>query len=684
MKIYFVLTVIVIIGTVALQGQKLQWKQTNGPNGGYINCLAENADNIYAGTDGMGIYRASAEGKNWTLISEGDVTAWGLAFKGEAMYAGTLKQGIIRTVDGGATWTEINSGIPRKIVDKDILLPAMRTLLNRDNNLFVGTFGYGMFRSDNGGENWTKVAGLPAENIIALTDDGNAILAGTNKGVYRSGDDGASWQAMSNGLPNDAVYGIVKSGSTYFAATYQSGVYRLHDGGTSWRAFNNGLPLLQIWSIESVGSAVYAGTHGNGVYRAVADDTIWTNVKDIGNADVRAFLHTASNIFVGTFTGVWKSGDNGATWEASGLPRTVISSLAFNGKSLFAGIFSGGVSRSDNGGETWKSVNNGTMRTASIVQCMLAKDGYVFAGIYGSDGIYRTDNNGEQWKVANKGLPATTVWSLASSGAAIWAGTTEGVYRSSDNGDNWELSGEGTESLRILSIAVDGQTVYAGTTEGVFKSVNGGATWNPSNTEIEMKNIGALAVCNGNVFAGVTGGGGGVLRSANGGTAWQTIGSFGELLVTCFAVKGNVIFAGTDDGVFFTTDNGEIWTKVNDGIDFVIINAIALHDSKLYAGTVGGGVYSANIETLSASETICGTIDFTVSADGDGLKLQLDTPPMYNVEFVCFDVLGNKIRSVNIPAGTSSARISRIPSGVYFCTVNPSAKNSAQPLLISR
>lgn len=667
MKICFVLAVFAVMGIVTAQGQKLQWKQTNGPNGGYINCLAKNEDNIYAGTDGMGIYRASAEGKNWTLMSEGNLTAFGLAFHGGAMYAGTLKQGIIRTVDGGGTWTEVNSGIPRKIIDKDTSLPAVRALLSRNNALFIGTFGYGLFRSDNGGETWAKATGLPVDNVLALMQDGEAIWAGTNKGIYRSSDGGITWQSISNGLPDDAVYGIVKSASAYFAGTYRSGVYRSEDDGATWHIMNNGLPILQIWSIEAVGSAVYAGTHGNGVYRVAADDTIWTNVKDIGSADVRAFLHTASNIFVGTFTGVWKSGDDGAAWEAIGLPRTVISSLAFNGKSLFAGIFSGGVSRSDNGGETWKSVNNGVMRTASIVQCMLAKGGYIFAGIYGTDGIYRTDNNGEQWKVANKGLPATTVWSLASSGGDIWAGTTEGVYRSSDNGDNWELSGEGTESLRILSIAVDGQTVYAGTMEGVFKSVNGGATWNPSNTEIEMKNIGALAVCNGIVLAGVIGGGGGVLRSANGGTTWQTIGNFGDLPVTCFAVRGNAIFAGTNDGVFFTTDNGEVWTKVNDGIDFVIINAIALHDSKLCAGTFGGGVYIADIGTMSASEVKYEILDFRVFVTDDAIKLQLDKPATKNMEFALYNIFGTQLCTVKISAGTASAEIDAVSSGVYFC-----------------
>ncbi len=613
-----------------------------------------------------------------------------LQFIDDTLYSGTLAHGIMRSSDGGNSWSEMNVGVPRKVIDKDTSLPAIRALMREGNNIFAGTFGFGLIQTEDGGRRWTKVTTLKAENIICLTNDNGDLWAGTNKGIFRSLDNGTTWTSMNNGLPDDAIYGIVKSDNSYFAATYQRGVYRSNDKGETWTAINDGLPILQIWSIEAVGSTVYAGTHGSGVYRLTAPETTWTYIEEIGRADVRAFVYDEPNLFVGTYSGIWKTSDHGASWVTVGLPRTVISSLTFNGSSLIAGIFAGGASRSDNGGETWESINSGVMRSGTIIQCLLTKGGSVLAGIYGAEGVYRTDDNGLTWKAANNGLPASTVWSLSNYGSSILAGTTEGIYLTADNGENWYLLSDGLQDQRILSIASNKsqldnfQVILAGTMNGVLVSSDGGATWQPSAKEIETKQIGALEF-NGNVaLAGVINGKGGIYRSTDKGKSWQSTGDFDNILGTCFAIKGTAAFAGTNQGVFYTTDYGNSWEKTNDGLTFTEINALTIKGSRLFAGTIGGSVFSKDVGTTEVSETLAINNELSIVSGFDGLTLLFNKPTISNNSFTLTDILGRTIYKCNIPPDLNSYTIGIFNSGFYICNISSTISNISIPIAIYR
>lgn len=71
----------------------------------------------------------------------------------------------------------------------------------------------------------------------------------------------------------------------------------------------------------------------------------------------------------------------------------------------------------------------------------------------------------------------------------------------------------------------------------------------------------------------------------------QTSGpSHGSIL--SLTLKGTDLYAGTTDGVYLTTDDGSIWTRVSTGIPTnTSINALASNGSNIFAGTYGRGVY---------------------------------------------------------------------------------------------
>ncbi|MGH7595940.1 MAG: FlgD immunoglobulin-like domain containing protein, partial [bacterium] len=89
-----------------------------------------------------------------------------------------------------------------------------------------------------------------------------------------------------------------------------------------------------------------------------------------------------TNIFAGTFRGVFLSTNNGASWVNIGLPNTDVRSLAVNGSNLFAGTADGGVFVSTNNSTNWTPVSTGL--TSAIVRSLVVNDSYLFAGTDGA------------------------------------------------------------------------------------------------------------------------------------------------------------------------------------------------------------------------------------------------------------------------------------------------------------
>ena len=115
--------------------------------------------------------------------------------------------------------------------------------------------------------------------------------------------------------------------------------------------------------------------------------------------------------------------------------------------------------------------------------------------------------------------------------------------------------------------------------------------------------VSSLAVSGTNLFAGTLGGG--VFLSTNNGTSWtaastgltSVVGDFDPatdvraLAVSPNGTGGTNLFAGTDGGVFLSTNNGTSWTAASTGLTNTYVRALAVSGTNLFAGTHGGGVW---------------------------------------------------------------------------------------------
>jgi hypothetical protein len=166
---------------------------------------------------------------------------------------------------------------------------------------------------------------------------------------------------------------------------------------------------------------------------------------------------------------------------------------------------------------------------------------------------------------------------------------------------NWTNIGHSTSSGnqaqqgRVNSIAFDpvnGDIIYvAAAGGGIWKSTNGGTVWTNSTIDLPILGIADIAVApapNNNIIYALSGEGIvsasylhkgiGILKSTDAGLTWQTTGNINTLSeqiggnkILIHPSNPNYVLSAMSNGLWRTTDGGNIWTKINFGYDIIDI-----------------------------------------------------------------------------------------------------------------
>ncbi len=125
--------------------------------------------------------------------------------------------------------------------------------------------------------------------------------------------------------------------------------------------------------------------------------------------------------------------------------------------------------------------------------------------------------------------------------------------------------------------------------------------WLTTTLAVENK-VRALLVSGTTIFAGTNAG---VWSTTDNGTTWTQVNTgLTTLDVRALALNGTTLYAGTNGGgVFRTTDNGTTWTATNTGLTFGAVYSLAANGTDVYAGTNGGGVFRLSGTTWTAANT---------------------------------------------------------------------------------
>jgi len=399
---------------------------------------------------------------------------------------------------------------------------------------------------------------------------------------------------------------------------------------------------------------------------------------------------TLRTIFIALVMLLISTGQGLAQWELtngpSGSGYIRCSYILKDGSTFFAGTWGGGVFLSTDGGTNWTATNNGL--TNKYVSSLLKSGIHLF--VVTDAGIFVTTDNGANWAQANNGI-TNQANSITLAGTNLFAGTfNSGIFLSTDNGAIWNPSG--LSNLGVNTIAVSGSNIFAGAfsysdESGVFLSSDNGASWTKMNNGLSDTMVTSLAVSGTNLFANVSSGSGTkVYVSANDGDDWNEANNGLPNTSSLFAVSGSNVFAGTyGDGVFLTTDNGTSWVDVNSPSFNKFINALAVIDEYIYAGTFDGGVYRRPLSQIITAVDDYSNIpvEFNLAQNYPNpfnpstiIRYSVPNVPLSGVEgsrvqLRVYDVLGTEVATLvneEKPAGSYEVEFSSkgLSSGIYL------------------
>src|SRR5262249_52479787 len=152
--------------------------------------------------------------------------------------------------------------------------------------VYAGTFRGGIFRTKNQGKSWQPLnAGLKRKEIKTLLAVGDVIYAGTSDGVYRLNDD--RWSVVTTGLDDVLVHSLAQSADgTLYAGTSGKGVLRYKANSTGWVRLHHGLKdhegmvenFIRVLTIDPEGG-IYAGTFDGGVFLSAEGGSTWRPIS---------------------------------------------------------------------------------------------------------------------------------------------------------------------------------------------------------------------------------------------------------------------------------------------------------------------------------------------------------------------------------------------------------------------
>jgi photosystem II stability/assembly factor-like uncharacterized protein len=284
------------------------------------------------------------------------------------------------------------------------------------------------------------------------------------------------------------------STNVVYAAT-DSGVYKSINNGSSWDLFNSGLTTTLVWTLAidpKTPATLYAGTYGGGVFKTTTGAETWSpasaGLTDQVVLSLAVDPLTPTTLYAGTGTndisGVFKSINGGDTWTATGaIGGQIINVVAINPlapATLYACTGTAGIYKTVDSGDTWTAINSGL--TSSNVKSLIvfpAHPDYLFAGT-AAGGFLRSSDAGGSWRAQNAGLGSASVPALgmALNGTVLtfFAGTPAGVFTSQNGGGTWTAFTSGLTSLDVISFGSDPQStkLFAGTnTSGAFLYTSG-------------------------------------------------------------------------------------------------------------------------------------------------------------------------------------------------------------------
>ena len=592
----------------------------------------------------------------------GGVSSAGLFLASDRTLYGIAKTGLYRLTEAADAWTLVSTSGPNREFNT--------VMAERDDTFYVLTPNE-LLASVDEGRTWNSLGARPEGRVRALIIIDTAMFLVLQTEVFRSEDVGKQWHPIGKGLRTD----------------------NLPEGVN---------PNFRIWDALAIDNTLFVGT-SQGLFRWT---DAWEKLPIPIQHGIFSLANTEDRLYVGTIAGptsgphatVFYSTDLGDFWtnitpDTHEHPVKLIAAVQVVplGDVLML-MGTGGVLRSDDGGETWTDPGGDTSYAAYATVALDEKNLY---NAYHA-GITRSTDGGITSQPFMTGMVNSHVPSLVVLENVLYALTPEETLKSADGGESWEIIGlidadekgplRGTQAqvatvngmLYASNSELDGVTLYRlSDADDVFLPVEGvpdfeedtlhkkwwnkrmearkngedinkvQEQWDAAQNLIieEWTTNGTFTVSDDTVFMEYIHK---LFRWRRGETAWHDTGLEDIKGISpikgkglTLAVSGNTVYAGKREGdLFLSQDSGDTWRDVTANLVFPFgyFKEILFAGSTVYVSTDMGVMRSNDGEV------------WDVVTDTDGNRLIMDRIAVKGV--TAYGVCDSGVYQVDSQTGT--------------------------------
>jgi len=604
---------------------------------------------------GDGVYRSDDRGKTWknmglknsehiakVIVHPTNSNIIYVAAYGPVWSEGG-DRGVYKSTDGGATWACVKSvsvytGCNDLLMDPrnpDVLYAAFHQRMRKVFTYIGGGPESALYKTTDGGTTWKKLeGGMPGGDLgrigLAMSpvnpDVLYAVVEGQDEagGIYRSIDKGASWEkrnpfATSGNYYQEITCDPVNVDRIFITDTY----YKVsHDGGktvANLGEINKHIDNHCIWVDPNDTNHLLVGCDG-GIYESYDFAKTW-DFKS--NLPVVQFYKVATdndypfyNVHGGTQDNLSLGGPSRTTsgngivnsdWyitsTGDGFESQVDQS---NPNIIYAQSQYGGLSRFDRksgesvfikpvepeGGEAYRWNWDAPLLISQHSNTRL---------YFGANKVFRSDNRGDAWTVISPDLSRKTDRNKLEVMGRVWS-----VDAIAKNGST-DIYGQTTS---IAESKFDPDMLWVGTDDGlVHLTTNGGRTWIafdnlpgvPAQSyvhqiiaSVNAKNT-AYVCFNHHRYGDFKPY---VLQTTDAGKTWKPIHSNLPPRGSVYSIAEdhadpNLLFVGTEFGLFFSNNAGQSWTQLKSGLPTIAVRDLEIQrrENDLVLATFGRGFY---------------------------------------------------------------------------------------------